>query len=1010
MRVPMNFGSIVIAAACCVIFGVSAPAQDSAPASAGGRKTVVVDADTYEQMSPMGRLAHVYSVLRAGGGISSGGQRIRTTIHGTLAPAVSGDTCLNGDDDCSEEGFSEGPSGGQAEMAVAVDVTGQHIVVGFNDTRGFNTSPFRISGFAYSDDGGLNFTDGGQLPSAALGTRSGTAYPQVFGDPDIKYIPGGSGCQFVYSSIMVKGLGEAPSYSGTAQTLSLHRSTDCGHSWTGPFEITAATNPTGVLSSGSARDAADKELMDVDPETGRVMISWSNFTVSSVVPGTVQILATYSDNVMAGSPPTWSTGLALNTGSAYFDTGSQPRFAGNGSNKVYIAWKSESEVNGLATTRVAVSNDNGATFGAPIQLTATDLYPIDYILGNDRVHSFPWMAVDNSGGPNHGNVYIVASHNGNQDGADIMLFRSTNAGASFSAGAFLNSAPGTDRAQWFPVVSVDSTTGRVNVMWDDQSSASSGDLMDMMWVFSDDGGATWSKPTALTSRPFHAGYGNDTGQPNLGDYNMAVAQGGTMYAVFPTTPQNASFVDGEPASDRMLYPSFLGGPNPVGLAKATTARAALRLGTVRLTESGGNGVVDAGDQVRFQLPLTNFVTNPVLSPVTYSSVSATLSTGAAGVTIQAGNRSYAGIVPGATVSNSGDFIVLLAPSFVPGTKLDFTLTVTTAQGSTALLFTQNTGTPVPTTILSQNFDGGATLPLGWTASHGGGANTVPWLINNSFCSPGSNALFHANANDNGTGNPTRFERAFSPLFNVPADAEYVTVDFDVCYDTEDDAFGYSYPGGVENVLAYDGLTLRISDQTPGHIVRSVLAEAFAESIKTGSQSHYPKHTPRNSSSAYFQDMSVWAGFSNGFKHVTMRLPGMAGSTAQLRWEFTQDSGGTCADLRPGHACGVAVDNVVIKSVKSTSNELSTLTLRPVAGQKGVYTGTVTAQPNAPAGGITVNLASSNAGATTMPATVVIPAGQRTSPGFTVSVVGSGSFTITATGPSNARSAGIVVTP
>src|SRR5207249_6450202 len=61
---------------------------------------------------------------------------------------------------------------------------------------------------------------------------------------------------------------------------------------------------------------------------------------------------------------------------------------------------------------------------------------------------------------------------------------------------------------------------------------------------------------------------------------------------------------------------------------------------------------------------------------------------------------------------------------------------------------------------------------------------------------------------------------------------------------------------------------------------------------------------------------LWAGDSQGFKHVRVRLPGMAGSTAQLRFEFTQDAIATCSDVRPGHTCGVMFDNLVVKSVKS----------------------------------------------------------------------------------------------
>jgi hypothetical protein len=98
----------------------------------------------------------------------------------------------------------------------------------------------------------------------------------------------------------------------------------------------------------------------------------------------------------------------------------------------------------------------------------------------------------------------------------------------------------------------------------------------------------------------------------------------------------------------------------------------------------------------------------------------------------------------------------------------------------------------------------------------------------------------------------------------------------------------------------------------------VLIEAFADEFTTGSFFHYPKHFPRSGNPAYFEDMSAWAGDSGGFRHVRLRLPGMAGSTAQLRFEFTQDEFATCADVRPGHTCGVAVDNLIVRSVRSTA--------------------------------------------------------------------------------------------
>src|SRR6185436_537301 len=107
--------------------------------------------------------------------------------------------------------------------------------------------------------------------------------------------------------------------------------TDCGHTWTGPFEVTPATNPNGHTTGGVPDDDADKELMDVDPDTGRVALSWTNFT-----PTSIEISTTYSDNITA-TPPTWSPRKIL--GNAPSDgQASVPRFAGHGSPNAYVAW------------------------------------------------------------------------------------------------------------------------------------------------------------------------------------------------------------------------------------------------------------------------------------------------------------------------------------------------------------------------------------------------------------------------------------------------------------------------------------------------------------------------------------------------------------------------------------------------------------------------------------------------------------------------------------------------
>jgi len=850
-----------------------------------------------DRMSSMGRLA-----VRARAAITATGG------HLTAKGIDDGGNCGN-DAEC-EADDTDGPAGGQAEVSIAVDITGQHVVIGFNDTRGFANNPTSVSGVMYSDDGGVTFVDGGQLPSPGNDSIGGTLLPIVLGDADIKYL---GGCNFVYSSILIKKF----SPTTTAQTMGVHRSTDCGHTWTGPFEVTSATNPNGLVSgSGAPRDTADKEFTDVDPITGRVILSWTNFTPAA--PGGVEIATTYSDNVLTGNPPTWSP-RAVVSAVASDGQSSIPRFAGILSNNAYTTWRRfpfPGTLFGYGNTiAFSRSTDNGAHWSAPIEL-GSEFFTADQQLGNDRNNTSPGMAVDNSVGPHSGNIYVVYANNNLQDGSDVVVQRSTDKGLTFSAPLRLNSRPGNDRSQWFPWVTVDWVTGRVWVFYYDQGIAASGEASETTVTYSDDGGVHWSAPVPLTSRPFLAGWGNDTGQPNLGDYNQAVAQWGELFSAYAVASRPPlGFADGQPSGALTVpdisfrrVPQFGSSLSPASHAIPTVP---VSLANVAVNDSNHSGFVDPDETVNLKLTLSNYVTNPI-SADRITGTTARLSTTTPGVTVTQDQSPYANMDPGSSSVNKKDFVLKTSPSFVPGTPIELALDVRSSEhGAATLLYTLFTGTPVPTTLFSENFNSVApgTLPAGWVTSHGGGSNVVPWKTSSTYCGTGSNGAFHVNAND--AASPTRWERLFSPPVVVPANAEYVTLDFDVCYDTEDDP-NFS-------IQAYDGFFVRITDLTPTRPLRSVLAEAFQDEFTTGSFLGYPKHFPRSSNSAYFQDMSAWAGDSHGVQHVHMRLPGMAGSTFQLRFEYTQDGGSICSDVRPGHSCGVLLDNVVIKSVVSAPN-------------------------------------------------------------------------------------------
>lgn len=843
-----------------------------------------------ERMSPAGQLA---SQARQ--------QTAAPAATRALTPALAADPS----DECGEElecrEKTTRQPGGQAEVSIAVDRSGRHIIIGYNDTRGFftgATDPVQLSGYIVSHDGGKTFSPDGFLPS--------DGQTDIFGDPDVKYM---GDCNFVYSSIGVAPF-TGPLGPTQVQTMVVHRTRDCGDSWEGPFVVDSASNPNGLFfSTGQPGDAADKEFIDVDPDTGRVIMSWSNFF--PLAAGGVEIRTTYSDDILTATPPTWSESVIV-AATVLDGQSSIPRFAGHGSSRVYLSWRRFSSTNFFVrATGFAYSDDNGETWSEPANLAA--FFEMDQVLGNDRVNTSPSLAVGRNG-----DVYLVYANNDSFDGADIVFQRSTDGGLTFSAPALVNAAPGLDRAQWFPWVATDDRSGRVYVYYYDQGIATSGDLSEVSVTWSDDRGDTWSAPVPLTRRPFKAGWGNNTGQPNLGDYNQAVAQRRTLFAAYGVTARpkdgftgsqpNGYFevpnVDFERVRDRKLERIL-----PVSLGTVETFEKSWHH---KGWGGGHHGCRRHRDHLVVKLPVRNYTTNP-LSAEKLRWVRGFLSQKTRGVEVEGSSFGWYGSLEPGEESEATFVLGIDRRRFHAGSPIELALHVYGGWHlGTTLEYTLFTDPPEGTTLLAEDFeivDAASGLPADWQSRHGAGATTVPWTASTSFCDTGSQGAFHANAEDGGGLSPARWERLWSPAFDVPTDADYVTVEFDVCHNTEDNL---PYP-----VWAWDGFFLRITDLTPGRTVISNLVEAFADEFTTGELEHYPKHLPRNSDPAYFEDMSAWAGYSGGLQHVRMRLPGMQGSTAQLRFEFTQDSNSICADPSlTGGECGVFVDNVVVTSHRS----------------------------------------------------------------------------------------------
>ena len=142
----------------------------------------------------------------------------------------------------------------------------------------------------------------------------------------------------------------------------------------------------------------------------------------------------------------------------------------------------------------AASTDGGANWNVTEQAFAVN--GITGVLpekGNIRVNGLPMMAVDTTQGPRSGWIYIVT---GQKDlppagtDPDIILYRSADGGATWSAGIRVNQDPLNDgKIQYFPNIHVD-RFGAVNVIFYDDRTTTS-DSAGVFLARSEDGGDSW---------------------------------------------------------------------------------------------------------------------------------------------------------------------------------------------------------------------------------------------------------------------------------------------------------------------------------------------------------------------------------------------------------------------------------------------------------------------------------------------------------------------------------------
>ncbi|RMG46844.1 MAG: exo-alpha-sialidase [Acidobacteria bacterium] len=383
----------------------------------------------------------------------------------------------------------------QNETTIAVSpIDPGYLVGGANDARSGSWG----AGVYVSHDGGRTWTDG-LMPFRK--------YPNQ-GDPTVAFC--GDGIP-VYAYL---------DYVGAYQPhrlISAH-SVDGGQSWVGPGVAYQGTTPF-----------ADKPYIACAPDDGspyanRAYLSWTQIGF-----GTSPIVVAYSSD----HGQTWNgrTPVSGNGGVQ----GSIPVAGRDG--EVYVFWR------GNGVIGFAHSLDGGANFGAPGVVASITPIPDSTF----RRNSFPTAAIDTSGGPYDGTVYVAWADNRNGD-PDIYFTRSTDGGNTWDPPRRVNDDPvGNGRDQFFPWMSVDEN-GYVHLMWHDRREDPDNRDYHIRIATSRDGGATFDRNLRVTDL---ASDGSLTGF--LGDYAALAAGHGNLFPFWSDlragTGEEDVYVEREPVFD-----------------------------------------------------------------------------------------------------------------------------------------------------------------------------------------------------------------------------------------------------------------------------------------------------------------------------------------------------------------------------------------------------------------------------------------------------------------------------
>lgn len=293
-------------------------------------------------------------------------------------------------------------------------------------------------------------------------------------------------------------------------SILMTRSDDGGLTWSDPLTLHAGDG-TSVFH--------DYMRVAVNPATGSYYTIWNQFvqpaTVVPVIVVTRDGGETADKPVYIPVPDRLQEGVVM-SGLAVASDGT-----------AYVA------LNDGRDAFLTVSTDDARTWSDPVQVATHE--PVPRMMKNNTYRSGSGfeLAIDNSGGPRDGTLYMTFADHVDED-ADVNAMWSSDGGATWSAPVQVNTGTWARGDQWMERPWVDAR-GTLHLHYFDKSFDPENYGLDVTWARTEDGGATWTL-TRLTSSTFDGGLGvHQDGGAFIGDYNGIGSAGDHLYMGFPTT-------------------------------------------------------------------------------------------------------------------------------------------------------------------------------------------------------------------------------------------------------------------------------------------------------------------------------------------------------------------------------------------------------------------------------------------------------------------------------------------